>query len=78
VFGSLVPVGQLSDEELERIRRSIAMLTPREPCGLSRELAMEVIEELQRCRRSWRRLAGALGDVLSLAQRTLGKPSSSL
>jgi hypothetical protein len=76
LFGTVGSVGQLSDEELERLRRSIAMLSPRQPCGISRELAIDIIEDLQRCRRGWQRLAEGLGDVLSVAQRALGRPST--
>ncbi len=33
-------------EDWERLRRSVAMLSPGGPCQLSREEAMEILEEL--------------------------------
>jgi hypothetical protein len=33
--------------EIENIRRSLAMLTPGQPSGLSRERAIDVLEKLQ-------------------------------
>ena len=41
--------------EVERLRRSIAMLRPEQPAGLKREEAMLILEELQRVQRSDRR-----------------------
>jgi hypothetical protein len=53
-------VGQLSDERLEQIRRSAAMLQPGQDVGWKREQVMEILEELQRCRCRGRRLLRAL------------------
>ena len=39
---------------LERLRRSIAMLPPGRPDGLDRDLAIRIIEELQRLQRGTR------------------------
>jgi ribosomal protein L34E len=61
----------LSNEEVERRRRSIAMLTTGAPSGLTREEAMEILEELQRCRSCGRRLLGAMREVRATADRTL-------
>ena len=39
-------MGQRSSEQWEILRRSVAMLTPGQPCQLDRETAMELLEEL--------------------------------
>ena len=41
--------------DLERLRRSISMLTPGQPAGLDRERAVRILDELQRLQRSDRR-----------------------
>jgi hypothetical protein len=50
-------VDPLDGHELERLRRSIAMLQPDQPAGLKREEAMRLLAELQRLQRSDRRHA---------------------
>jgi hypothetical protein len=45
----------LEPHNLERLRRSIAMLTPGRPAGLDRERAIQLLDELQRLQRSDRR-----------------------
>lgn len=52
-----------NDEDLERLRRSVAMLAPGHPSGLNREAAMQVLAELQRLRQRDSR-ASALVDEL--------------
>jgi hypothetical protein len=44
----LSPPGSFGAEDLERLRRSIALLAPQQPSGLDREGAMALLEELQR------------------------------
>ena len=62
--GSLVSV-RMSPEHVERLRRSIAMLSPRDRAtALSREDAIAIIEELQEMQRWVRQL-------ISEAQRLL-------
>ncbi len=63
----------MSDERLEQTRRSIAMQGPTLPSSLSREQALEIIEELQQCRRSWRRLTAALREVWRTAEGAVGR-----
>ena len=48
------------------------MLTPGVQCGLTREEAMEILEELQRCRCYGRRLLAALREVQAIADEALG------
>jgi hypothetical protein len=45
----------IDPHELERLRRSIAMLRPDQPAGMKREEATRILEELQRLQRSDRR-----------------------
>jgi hypothetical protein len=61
---------ELDTDELERLRRSIAMLRPDQPAGLTRERAIRLLEELQRLRRSDRGYA----DLLSRLRTLLGEP----
>ncbi len=56
-LGSPGMADNLDPHELERLRRSIAMLRPGQPAGLKREEAMRLLEELQRLERSDRRHA---------------------
>ena len=49
--------------EVERLRRSIAMLRPDQPASLKREEAMRILEELQRLQRSDRRHVELLGKL---------------
>ncbi len=46
--------------ELEHRRRSLAMLSPRTPSGLSREEAIALIEEVQAAEEQLRQLKGEL------------------
>jgi hypothetical protein len=55
-------LGQLRYEQIENIRRSIAMLPTGSP-ALTREDALEVLEELQRLQRAARDLRRALNDL---------------
>lgn len=60
-------MGHRNPEDWERLRRSVAMLSPGHPCQLSRETAMELLEELvQRSGRDrrLRRLVAELETVL--------------
>ncbi|MDQ6911193.1 MAG: hypothetical protein M3Z84_10510 [Actinomycetota bacterium] len=45
-----------SDHDLERIRRSVAMLAPSHPGGLNRETALQLLAELQRLKQRDRRV----------------------
>jgi hypothetical protein len=45
----------LSPEEAEILRRSIAMLPPKSPSGLSRERALAILDQLVRALRELRR-----------------------
>lgn len=56
----------LTPEELERIRRSIVLLAPRQPAGLYREAAMTVLAELQRLQGKDRRVQRLLEQVAGL------------
>lgn len=58
--------------DLERLRRSIALLAPRHPGGLDREAAMAVVEELQRVRDRDRRVGELLDQVLALLRADNG------
>jgi len=52
--------------DLERLRRSIALLAPRHPGGLDREAAMAVVEELQRMQDRDRRVGELLDQSIAL------------
>ncbi len=51
-------------EELERLRRSIALLTPGQPSGLSREEAVALVSDLRWARRELERLMTGLRQLL--------------
>lgn len=51
-------------EDLERLRRSLAMLTPGQPAGLSREEAVGLLGELQHARRRLDQLEDGLRRLL--------------
>ena len=53
-------------EDLERIRRSITLLTPRQPSGLDREAAIALLEELQRLQSKDRRVTQLLDELAAL------------
>ncbi|HUJ64688.1 MAG TPA: hypothetical protein VLX59_04055 [Acidimicrobiales bacterium] len=50
--------------ELEALRRSIGMLNPHAPNALSREKAIELVEELQVAEQRLRRLREGIGKLL--------------
>lgn len=56
----------LNPEDLERIRRSIVCLAPRQPAGLDREAAVALLGELQRLQGKDRRVQHLLDQVASL------------
>jgi hypothetical protein len=56
VFVTVGDVADLSPEEAEVLRRSIAMLPPQAPSGLSRERALAILGQLVRALRELRRL----------------------
>jgi hypothetical protein len=56
----------LESHELERLRRSMAMLGPGQPVGLTREHAIRLLEELQRLHRSDPRYADLLARLKAL------------
>jgi hypothetical protein len=62
----------LQSHELERMRRSIAMLRPGQPVSLTREHAMRLLEELQRLQRSDRRYADLMGKLRALLDEPRG------
>ena len=51
---------------LERVRRSITLLFPKQPSGLDREAAIALIEELQRMQTNDRRVLRLLDEVAAL------------
>ncbi len=55
-----------SDEDLERIRRSVAMLEPGRRDGLDRDTALGLLAELQALRRDRTRLVAVIRDVRAL------------
>jgi hypothetical protein len=59
-------VYSLNPEDLERIRRSIVCLAPRQPAGLDREAAVALLGELQRLQGKDRRVQQLLDQVVSL------------
>jgi hypothetical protein len=60
----------IDPHELERLRRSIAMLRPDQPAGMKREEAIRIVEELQRLQRSDRRHGELLGRLRALLDET--------
>lgn len=54
--------------DLERLRRSIALLAPKQPSGLDREAAMALLQELQRLKSKDRRVVSLLDEVAALLQ----------
>ena len=58
----------LTPEELERIRRSIVLLAPRQPAGLDREAAVSLLGELQRLQGKDRRIQQLLSQVVGLLE----------
>jgi hypothetical protein len=56
----------MASHQLERLRRSIAMLRPGQPAGLTRERAIQLLAELQRLQQSDRRYADLLSRIRAL------------
>ena len=56
----------LSPIEIDRLRRSVAMLAPDHPSGLNREAALRVLTELERLQRRDRRVTELLAQVQAL------------
>ena len=56
----------LSPIEIDRLRRSVAMLAPHHPSGLNREAALRVLTELERLQRRDRRVAELFAQVQAL------------
>ncbi len=67
-FGFSGAPHSFNPEDLERIRRSIALLAPRQPSGLDREAAMALLEELQRLQSNDRRVIRLLDQVAALVK----------
>jgi hypothetical protein len=57
-----------SPEDLERIRRSIVLLAPRQPSGLDREAAVALLEELERLQSKDRRVQQLLHRLSELLE----------
>jgi hypothetical protein len=55
---------------LERLRRSIAMLAPGRPDGLDRDWALQIIGELQRAQRRNRRYEELVTQLQTLRAQT--------
>ena len=53
----------LTPEGIERMRRSVAMLTPRHTAALDRETALAVLDELERLQEGVRRVMTELRRV---------------
>lgn len=64
-------VRRFTNEHIEQWRRSLVLLKPGQPSGLSREEAVEILEELQRCRSRGRHLLDALREVAAVVDRAL-------
>ena len=67
--------GALSEADIERMRRSVAMLSPRHPAALDREAALGLLTELQRLQRKDRRvrhLVRQVSGLLEEAEETQG------
>ena len=71
LFDTVPAVVWLTNEAIERWRRSLAMLSPGQSAGISREEAIELLEELQRCRSRGRQLLYALREIGTIVDRTL-------
>jgi hypothetical protein len=56
----------LEPHNLERLRRSIVMLTPGQPAGLDRERAVRLLDGLQRLQRSDRRYRQAVQQLRAI------------
>lgn len=56
MFANLLAVSDLSPEEVERLRRSVAMMPAQSPVLLTRELVLRVLAQLLRLIREARQL----------------------
>lgn len=65
-FGFAGTPQSFDSEDVERVRRSIALLAPKQPSGLDREAAMALLEELQRLQSNDRRVIRLLDGVAAL------------
>ena len=63
----------IDPHEVERLRRSIAMLRPDQPASLKREEAIRILEELQRLQRSDRRHAELLARLRAVLDDAEGE-----
>ena len=63
---------QLTPEAVERLRRSVAMLTPGQ-MALKREDAIQLLVEVQRLQQRHRRVAEGVKDTLERLERRLGR-----
>jgi hypothetical protein len=64
----------LDTHELERLRRSVVMLTPQHPAALNREAALQLLEELQRMRRADERLDRLIMELRALLTAAETRP----
>jgi hypothetical protein len=64
---SVVKTNCSTPEDPERLRRSIALLSPGQPAGLSREDAMALLAELRAARHELERLIAGLRELLDSA-----------
>lgn len=65
-FGLSGTPSSFKAEDLERIRRSIVLLAPRQPSGLDREAAVALLEELQRLQSKDHRVSRLLEQITAL------------
>lgn len=65
LFGTFEYVGELQTHEIELLRRSVAIVTPGQPSGLNREIALKVLGQLQDVTHDRDRLAVELADCIS-------------
>ena len=63
----------LNEGDVERMRRSVAMLAPRHPAALDREAALRLFAELQRLQRKDRRIRQLLEQVRVLLESAAGE-----
>ena len=66
----------LTPENLEQLRRSVVMVTPRHPSALDREAASGLLEELQRLQSADRRLSDLVQALRALLRAADGPTES--
>jgi hypothetical protein len=66
-----------TDEDLERLRRSVVMLAPGHPSGLDREAAMTLLGELQRLKQRNVRAVALTTELLELLDEAPLRPKTS-